>query len=286
MWENMKWKKWQSWPQVHACQSAMWPERMCENPEAPRGMRWEERHRVSHAAHTRAGDTKQMGRRAGPEKLSAVEILTDTRDRPWTRQRGEGQYYSHHKEPGLHRQMQRNKTHISNCRQTRTTMSHDYTYCTFYTLVLTSVCTQAHTGYTHLASQKRLRSPGRSWFLLLLNQIWTLFSDQLVFLHRDLTSAWDTQGIMQLFPTSGCTLWNSTHWILLCRLDHQPTGRTNTWAGKTTILLANTRQNVVPKMLPTMCDSMWAPNYCSFFSERLVFTYLCWSPCLAAEVLF
>lgn len=70
----------------------------------------------------------------------------------------------------------------------------------FYTLVLTSVHNHTH-NHTHLASQNLLRSPGRSWFLLLLNHTSTLLSGQLVFLHRDLKSVWDTRARMQLLDS-------------------------------------------------------------------------------------
>lgn len=46
---------------------------------------------------------------------------------------------------------------------------------------------------SHLASENLLRSPARSWLRLLLNHTCTFLSVQLVFLHRVLTSAWDTR---------------------------------------------------------------------------------------------
>lgn len=52
--------------------------------------------------------------------------------------------------------------------------------------------------YTHLASQNLFWSPGRSWFLLLLNHTSTLLSGQPVFLHRDRISAWDTKQTVQV----------------------------------------------------------------------------------------
>lgn len=172
------------WPRVHACLCEL-PE-CVKNPEAPRDMRWEERQGVSHAAHSetrvvhphreldgaQCRETDEIRRETCPIKakrfFNGKKRLTQGTNHVTETVIVMKQNYLHHIELGLHRQTQKNKTHISNCWQTRTITSHIYTYVLH---TRSHISVSSHTrNHAHLASQNLLRSPARSWFLLLLNQ--------------------------------------------------------------------------------------------------------------------
>lgn len=96
--------------------------------------------------------------------------------------------YLHHEEQRFHIRIQKNKKRISSCREKHTKMPFQTQVC--FPLSDSHIVSQPT---SHLASENLLRSPARSWFLLLLNHTWTFLSVQLVFLHSVLTSAWDTR---------------------------------------------------------------------------------------------